>query len=259
MTHPTSVLITGASRGIGAAAARRFARDGAHVTLVARSADAIAALAQEIEADPSVRTKGGGASAVAADVVDYAAVEAATKSAQAARGRLDMVINNAGAIEPIARLEDSDPKAWARAANANSLGVYHGLRAAIPILRAQGAGTIVSISSGAATNPLEGWSHYCSSKAAALMLTRCAHKEVGDAGVRVLGLSPGTVATAMQVAIKASGVNPVSQLDPSVHIPPEWVAEALAWMFTAEADPWLGRDVSLRAPEVRAAVGLPAP
>jgi NAD(P)-dependent dehydrogenase (short-subunit alcohol dehydrogenase family) len=88
------------------------------------------------------------------------------------------------------------------------------------------------------------------------MLTRVAHLEEGGHGIRVLGLSPGTVATEMQVAIKASGINPVSQLDPAVHVPPEWPARALLWMCSNAADAWLGGDVSLRDEGVRRAAGL---
>ena len=71
-----------------------------------------------------------------------------------------------------------------------------------------------------------------------------------------MGLSPGTVATEMQREIKASGINPVSQLDWSDHIPPEWPARALMWMCGAGADPWLGEDISLREDEIRRSVGL---
>lgn len=88
------------------------------------------------------------------------------------------------------------------------------------------------------------------------MLTQAAHLEEGPHGIRVLGLSPGTVATEMQVKIKASGINPVSQLAWEDHIPPEWPARALVWMCGAAADDWLGRDVSLRDDGVRRAVGL---
>lgn len=88
------------------------------------------------------------------------------------------------------------------------------------------------------------------------MLTRSAHLEEGGAGLRIMGLSPGTVATDMQVAIKASGLNPVSQLDPSVHIPADWPARALLWMCSAAADPWLGQEISLRDETIRRAVGL---
>jgi hypothetical protein len=71
-----------------------------------------------------------------------------------------------------------------------------------------------------------------------------------------MGLSPGTVATEMQREIQASGINPVSQLDWSAHIPPEWPAQALLWMCTDAADPYLGADVSLREDAVRRQVGL---
>ena len=71
-----------------------------------------------------------------------------------------------------------------------------------------------------------------------------------------MGLSPGTVATEMQREIKASGINPVSQLDWSDHIPADWVAKALLWMCSADADHWIGSEISLRDPDIRARVGL---
>jgi NAD(P)-dependent dehydrogenase (short-subunit alcohol dehydrogenase family) len=121
---------------------------------------------------------------------------------------------------------------------------------------AQGGGTIINISSGAAHGPVEGWSAYCSSKAGVYMLTRAADLECRDKGLRIMGLSPGTVATQMQREIKASGINPISQLDWSVHIPPEWPARTLLWMCSAQADAYLGTDISLREDAIRAKVGL---
>ncbi|MFN3664144.1 MAG: short-chain dehydrogenase, partial [Yoonia sp.] len=85
---------------------------------------------------------------------------------------------------------------------------------------------------------------------------RTADLECRDKGLRIIGLSPGTVATKMQRDIKASGVSPVSQLDWSVHIPPEWPAKALVWMCGAEADAYLGQDISLRDADIRTKVGL---
>jgi NAD(P)-dependent dehydrogenase (short-subunit alcohol dehydrogenase family) len=241
------VAITGASRGIGAAAARVFAAAGAKVALLARSEGEIDALAAEI---------GPAALALRCDVADWASVQQAVATVVQRFGRLDVLVNNAGTIDPIARLADVDPAAWGRAVDVNLKGVFHGLRAAIPVMRAQGTGTIITVSSGAARAALEGWSSYCAGKAGALMLTQAAHLEEGPHGIRVLGLSPGTVATEMQVKIKASGINPVSQLDPAVHIPADWPARALLWMCGPEADPWLGTDVMLRDEAVRKALGL---
>ncbi len=247
-----TVVITGASRGIGEAAARHFANVGAHVLLAARSEAQIHAIAKEINEG------GGTATAIRCDVSQPAETEALINTAIEKTGSIDVLINNAGVIDPIARLADSDPEAWGQIVDVNFKGVYHGLRYAIPEMLRGGGGTIINISSGAATSALEGWSHYCATKAAVLALTRVAHKEYGDQGVRVVGLSPGTVATDMQVTIKASGINPVSQLDPDAHIPPEWVAKALMWLCGPEADPHLGTDFSIKTDQGRAAAGLVA-
>ncbi|MDE3081690.1 MAG: SDR family NAD(P)-dependent oxidoreductase [Paracoccaceae bacterium] len=239
------VAITGASRGIGAEAARAFAAAGAKVALLARSADAIAALAGEV-----------GGLAVACDVADAGAVAAAVAKIETDLGPIDILINNAGMIEPIARITDASPEEWGRDIDVNLKGVFHGMHAVLPGMIGRRSGTIITVSSGAAHNPLEGWSAYCTSKAGAAMLTRVAHLEAAGSGVRIMGLSPGTVATEMQVKIKASGINPVSQLDPSVHIPADWPARALVWMCSADADDFLGMEVQLRDDKVRRRVGL---
>jgi len=242
-----TVLITGASKGIGAATARIFAKSGANVALVARNRDAIADLAGEI---------GEKAIAIPCDVSRFWEVEAAVNASLKAFGSLDILIGNAGVIEPISHLATSDPEAWGHAVDINLKGVYNGMRAAMPVMQDAGGGTIITISSGAAHNALEGWSHYCTSKAGAAMLTMCAHKEGAEHGLRVMGLSPGTVATDMQHQIKDSGLNPVSKLDWSDHIPPEWPAKALLWMCGPDGDAYLGEEISLRDEDIRKKVGL---
>ncbi|MGJ8571203.1 MAG: SDR family oxidoreductase [Hoeflea sp.] len=242
-----TALITGASRGIGEAAARIMAEYGANVVLAARSTSDCERISAEI---------GDKALAVACDVARYNDVESAISKAVSHFGSLDILVNNAGMIDPIARIEDSDPEAWDQVVDVNFKGVYHGLRAAIPVMKPQGGGVIINISSGAASAALEGWSHYCATKAAVLSLTRCAHRENMSDNVSVVGLSPGTVATEMQRSIKDSGINPVSQLSWSQHISPEWVGKAIAWLATDAGRAYDGDDFSLKTEEARRAVGL---
>ncbi len=242
-----TVIITGASRGIGEASAEVFAAAGAHVVLLARSADAIAGIAGRI---------GENALAIPCDISDFAALDAAIRKAESAFGPVNVLINNAGAVEPISHLATSDPDAWSKIIDINLKGVYFGMRAVMPGMIERGEGTILTLSSGAAHGPVEAWSHYCSSKAGAAMLTRCADKEAREAGLRIMGLSPGTVATRMQREIKASGINPVSKLDWSDHIPPDWPARTLLWMCGHEADGFVGEEISLRDESILRSVGL---
>jgi NAD(P)-dependent dehydrogenase (short-subunit alcohol dehydrogenase family) len=245
-----SVILTGASRGIGAAAAEAMAAEGATLLLLARTAGDITTLATRL------RKSGAQAEAMTCDVSEFSQVQAAVGHAHDLFGRIDALINNAGVIEPIGPMHAADPRAWAHAADINFKGVFFGMRAVLPAMRSQGAGVIVNLGSGAAHNPLEGWSHYCAAKAATHMLTRCAHLENRGRGVRVFSLSPGTVATDMQRKIKASGINPVSQMDFAAHAPAEAPARALVWLLTDEAADLAGEEVSLRDPEIRARIGL---
>lgn len=243
-------IITGASKGIGAATAKRMAELGVKVVLTARSQDALKELADEINAN------GGEALAIACDVSDYNQVNSAVAQTIMKFGKIDIVVNNAGLIDPIGHITDIDPKDWGMVIDVNVKGIFNMLHATLPGMEARGQGTIINISSGAATSALEGWSHYCSSKAAALMLTKATHLEYANKGIRVIGLSPGTVATDMQINIKASGINPVSELDPSVHIPPEWPAQCICWLATNDASEFDGDDVSLRDESIRVRCGL---
>jgi len=245
--HGKTVLITGASRGIGAEAARVFAQAGANVALVARNAGSIGELARDI---------GEQALELPCNVGRYADVKAAVDQTVARFGGLDVLINNAGTIEPISRMAESDPEAWGEAIDVNLKGVYYGMRAVLPVMLAAGGGTVLTVSSGAAHSPVEAWSAYCSSKAGAAMLTRNLDLEYGEAGIHAAGLSPGTVATQMQREIKASGINPISELDWSVHIPADWPARVLLWMCGPDAAEFAGQEISLREDDIRRRAGL---
>ena len=145
-------IITGAGSGIGEATARLFVEAGANVALVARSEDAIANLAGELRARSI---------AIPCDVSRYWEMSKAVDATVETFGGLDILINNAGVIEPISHLMTSDPESWSHAIDINLKGVYNGMRAAMPIMAEQGHGTILNISSGAAHYPIEAWSHYC--------------------------------------------------------------------------------------------------
>jgi 3-oxoacyl-[acyl-carrier protein] reductase len=242
-------LVTGASRGIGLATAQKLAQCGARVMLCARSVEAIQRHVVALSA------AGAQVAAIQCDVSRNDDVETAVARTVSTFGRLDILVNNAGSIDPIARITDSDVDLWSNAIDINVKGVYYGLRAAIAVMEPQGSGTIINISSGAANSALEGWSHYCASKIAAKKLTECAHKEYGHLGICIVGLSPGTVTGAMMNKVKASGINPVSQLDASAHIPPEWAAEAVAWLCINGTE-YSGTDFSIKTPEGRMLVGL---
>lgn len=237
------VVITGASRGIGEATARAMAAAGAQVALLARNADAVAQIAGEI---------GPSALAIPCDVTRYWEVEAALVAAAKAFGSLDILINNAGVIDPIGPLKHADPDAWTQTIDINLKGVFNGMRAGLGMMSP--GGTIITISSGAAHNALEGWSAYCTSKAGAAMLTACAARE--NPGLRIMGLSPGTVATQMQRDIKASGIGPVAALNWEDHIPADWPAQAMIWMCSSDADEFNGTEISLRDEAIRTRIGL---
>ena len=234
------IIVTGASRGIGAAAAAALAAAGATVMLTARDGSLVGAVAQSIAA------AGGDASARACDVSDYAATEALVAETTSCFGRLDALINNAGVIEPIGPIAGSDPAIWARDVEINLTGAYHAIRAVLPGMIASGGGTIVNLSSGAAIRPLEGWSAYCSGKAGLHMLTRAVALETAAQGIRVFGFQPGTTDTDMHVLIRASGLNPVSRIPRGNLTPVAHPAAAIVYLCTPAADDLNGQEFSLR-------------
>jgi len=246
------IIVTGASRGIGAAAAAALAKAGATVVLTARDSRLTGQMAR------SIVSAGYAAFAHACDVSDYRAVDALVDDTTDRFGQVDALINNAGVIEPIASIAEGDPAAWARNIDINLTGTYHAIRAVLPGMIAAGGGTIVNVSSGAAIRPLEGWSAYCSAKAGLHMLTRAVALEAGAQGVRVFGFQPGTTDTDMQVLIRASGVNAVSQIPRGDLTPVAHPAAAIVYLCTSAADDLNGQEFSLRDEAFRGRLALEA-
>lgn len=245
------IVITGASRGIGEACALELAEQGAAVVLTARNEQAVKELAKKVEA------KGGKALGLAADVTGYQALENVLEQTLKHFGKVTGLINNAGVIEPIAFLDNTDPTAWAQTIQINLIGAYNAIRVFLPQFTAQNQGLIINISSGAAFNPLEGWSAYCASKAGLAMLTHSVMLETEGKKIRTYGFGPGVVDTDMQGQIRASGINRVSQI-PREHLGPATdVAKAVAYLCSEDASDLVG-ELDIRHAILRQRVGLQA-
>ena len=180
-------LVTGASSGIGRAVALAAAKDGARVALVARSADALEAVAAE------ARALGGEAIVCVADLTDAAAREAVVARAESAWGRMDVLANAAGVIAT-GTVETTALADFERMLALNTTAVFHLMQLASPSLK-EVKGNIVNVSSVTGIRSFPGVLAYCTSKSAVDQLTRCSALELAPAGVRVNAVCPGVVVT----------------------------------------------------------------
>jgi NAD(P)-dependent dehydrogenase (short-subunit alcohol dehydrogenase family) len=184
-----TAVITGASRGIGRAMATLFAREGANVTLVSRSADALGDVFEEIT------RHGGRALVVAADVTADDAPQQIVDRTLAEFGGLDILVNNAGGNSFMAPLETMRFSGWQKTMALNLDSTVRLIQAALPPMKAGGRGSIVNVSSvtGLRGSPL--MSHYGAAKAAVISLTQSLGIELATQGVRVNALVPGWIET----------------------------------------------------------------
>ncbi|WP_144114289.1 SDR family oxidoreductase [Paraburkholderia sp. BCC1886] len=182
------VVITGASSGLGEAAARLLASQGAVVVLGARRLERIDALAESIVAS------GGVALAVATDVTDAAQVKHLVDTAVDKYGRVDVMLNNAG-LMPHSLLERGKIEDWDRMIDVNLKGVLYGIAAALPHMKAQKSGHIINVSSVAGHKVRPGSAVYAATKAAVRMLTEGLRQEVKPYNLRTTIISPGAVAS----------------------------------------------------------------
>ncbi len=246
---PLPVFLTGASRGIGAATARHFARAGHAVALIARNAAAIAALAEEI-ADA-----GGRARAIACDVADHDSVERAVREAAAALGGIGIVVNNAGTIEPIAAIGEADMAQWARATAVNLNGPIYVMHYALPHLPRGGA--VINVTSGAAEHAQYGRSAYCATKAGLMIASRIlAVEEAEKRGINVIGFSPGLVDTEMNAYNRAHRMGNAGNIAVADLRPPEESAKLIHFLTGPDAGDYNGKIVSARELELRRRAGV---
>lgn len=232
-----AVLVTGGSRGIGAAVARRFGSLGAHVAVGYRSGrDAAEALAAEIA------VAGGRAVAVAGDVAVPAEAQAMVRAAQEAFGRLDVLVNAAG-IGPYLPLAGIDEAHCRAIFDTNVLGTIMLTQAAAPLLPSPG-GRIVHFASRLAFNPIPTSSVYSASKAAVVTLVHGFARELGPRGITVNAVAPGVIETDMTADILRERGDQILAATPLRRIgQPDDVAGVVVFLASADAGWVTGRTI----------------
>jgi len=221
-------LVTGASRGIGEAIAKRLASEGATVLAAARTADALARVVSEIEG------AGGRASALALDLADPGSIEAAVKNALAAHGEIHVLVNNAGVTEDNLILRMSR-EAWDRVLATNLTGVFLLTQAVVKGMVRKRYGRIVNVTSVVGLMGNAGQVNYAASKAGLVGLTKSVARELASRNITCNAVAPGFIATAMtdkmtdEAKSKMTGQIPLERLGA-----PGDVAAAVAYLASED-------------------------
>jgi NADP-dependent 3-hydroxy acid dehydrogenase YdfG len=221
------VLITGASSGIGEAAARLIAAKGAHVVLGARRTDRLEKLVSQIQAD------GGSAAACALDVTALESMQAFVAFAKAQHGKVDVIINNAGVmpLSPLAALKVNE---WNQMLDVNVRGVLHGIAAVLPDMEAQGSGQVINISSigGLAVSPTA--AVYCATKFAVRAISDGLRQETDK--IRVTVVCPGVVESELADTISDEVARETMKAFRRVAITADAIARALVYAIEQPDD-----------------------
>ncbi|AYN39049.1 glucose 1-dehydrogenase [Streptomyces dangxiongensis] len=226
-------MITGASSGIGAAAARLFAEEGAAVVLMARRGDRLEQLVAEI------RAAGGRALAVEGDVCSSDDVERAVTAAVDTFGGLDAAFNNAGYATVGTPLLEMDDEDYARTMDVNVRGVWNCLRRQLPVMLASGGGAVVNTSSVAGVLASSASAAYVAAKHAVIGLSRAAAREYGDRGIRVNALVVGSTRTEMMDQVIAGSREVEERFEARTlrrrMASPDEIAQAAVWLCSDRA------------------------
>jgi len=220
------VVITGASSGLGEAAARHLSGLGATVVLGARRADRLKSLVEELTA------RGGKALAVSTDVADRAQAKKLVDAAVQTYGRIDVMLNNAG-LMPQAPLERLQIDEWDRMIDVNIKGVLYGIAAALPHMKQQKAGHIINVSSVAGHKVAPGFAVYAATKHAVRVISEGLRQEVKPYNIRTTVISPGAVATELLNSISDPETAAIvrKRVEP-IALPAETFARAVAFAMS---------------------------
>lgn len=215
------VLITGASSGLGEAAARALAERGAKLMLAARREPRLNQLVEEIQG------QSGAAAYRVTDVTDRNQVEALARETLRVYDRIDVLVNNAG-LMPLAPLDALKVDEWEQMVDVNIKGVLYSLAAVLPAMRKQGSGHVINLSSVAGHKLFEGAAVYCATKYAVRALSEGLRMEAGDE-IRVTNLSPGAVNTELTDHISHEGAAEQAQDLYSTAIDPQAIARSIVF------------------------------
>ena len=202
-----TALITGAGRGIGRATALAFAKEGINLGLLGRSIENLEAVASELQ------SYGVKVSLATADVSNMESVNAAVEKIRGELGPIEILVNNAG-ISKFGKFLEVGPEDWAKIIQVNVMGVYYVTRAVLPDMIEKNAGDIINISSTAGQKGAPVTSAYSASKAAVIALSESLMLEVRKQNIRVVTLTPSTVATDMAVELNLTDGNPEKVMQP---------------------------------------------
>lgn len=243
-----SVIVTGASRGIGAATAAWLGVAGSSVTLVARDPRALQLSADEVHA------RGGRALCLTTDLTRPGAVNDIVTRAIEQWGRIDAVINNAATLGPIARIADADPDALAAALHLNLIAPFSLVGASLKELR-RSKGRVLNLSSTAAHTPIAGLAAYCVAKSALDRLTRVLAEEEPD--ITAVSVQPGSVDTGMHVALRTATALGTERHRMYIDLQkegrllqPEMPGRVLAWIALKAPPAWSGTEIECANPVV---------